>query len=295
MREGNERVVRPRLADAEFFWESDRRTTLASREAALREVVYQRGLGSLYDKSRRTGALGQWLARDARCRRRARRARRVARQVRPRDRHGRRVSRAAGHHGPLLRALRRRAGERFAARSASSTSRASPATACRATPLGQILAVADKLDTLAGVFSIGKKPSGNRDPFGLRRAALGVVRILIECGLDIDLKALIAEAVRRSRRASSTRSSSAEELYAFIGDRLRRYFLDREEGSRPRRSTPSWCGSPRHWSTSTGGSPPCRPLPGSNRPRAWRRPTSASPTSCRQAGDPEGLTVKKKL
>jgi glycyl-tRNA synthetase beta chain len=60
---------------------------------------------------------------------------------------------------------------------------------------GQVLAVADKLETLAGVFTIGKTPSGNRDPFGLRRAALGVIRILIECALDLDLKAMIDAAM----------------------------------------------------------------------------------------------------
>ena len=95
-----------------------------------------------------------------------------------------------------------------------------------ATVEGRVLAVADKLDTLAGVFSIGKKPSGNRDPFGLRRAALGVVRILIECDLDIDLKAAIHGAADMQPEGKLSGDALAEELYSFITDRLRRYFLD---------------------------------------------------------------------
>ena len=93
---------------------------------------------------------------------------------------------------------------------------------------GRILAVADKLDTLAGVFVIGKKPSGTRDPFGLRRAAVGLVRILIECGIDLDLKDLISQAVEAQPKGQDALAQHCEELYAFITERLRRYFLDRD-------------------------------------------------------------------
>ena len=95
---------------------------------------------------------------------------------------------------------------------------------------GQILAVADKVDTLAGIFSIDKKPSGNRDPFGLRRAALGIVRILVERGLDVDLKALLARALDAQPDGQTDKSELAADLYAYITDRLRRYFLDRDPG-----------------------------------------------------------------
>ena len=113
-------------------------------------------------------------------------------------------------------------GEQYLPRFAGDTLPASAA--------GQMLAVADKLDTLAGVFSIGKKPSGNRDPFGLRRAALGIVRILVECGLDVDLKAMLAVAVSAQPKSKSDPEQLVADLYAFIGDRLRRYFLDRDAG-----------------------------------------------------------------
>ena len=96
--------------------------------------------------------------------------------------------------------------------------------------VGQAVAVADKLDTLAGVFSIGKKPTGNRDPFGLRRAALGVIRILIECGLDVDLRKLLAKAVSEQPKGKLDNEALIEDLYHFISDRLRRYFLDRDSG-----------------------------------------------------------------
>ena len=96
------------------------------------------------------------------------------------------------------------------------------------TAAGQILAVADKLDTLTGVFTIGKKPSGNRDPFGLRRAALGIVRVIVECGLDVDLKALIATAVEAQPAGKLDKDELAAELYTYISERLRRYFLDRD-------------------------------------------------------------------
>ena len=94
---------------------------------------------------------------------------------------------------------------------------------------GRILAVADRMDTLAGIFALGKKPSGNRDPFGLRRAALGIIRILIECGLDLDLKALIATAVEL-QPATRNGTNMQDDLYVFITERLRRYFLDRDPG-----------------------------------------------------------------
>ena len=99
-----------------------------------------------------------------------------------------------------------------------------------ASEAGQVLALAEKVDALAGVFSLGKKPSGNRDPFGLRRAALGVVRILIERGIDIDLKGLIACAVAEQPEGKIAADELAADLYGFITDRLRRYFLDRDTG-----------------------------------------------------------------
>jgi len=129
-----------------------------------------------------------------------------------------------------------------------------------------LLAVADKLDTLAGVFSLGKKPSGNRDPFGLRRAALGIVRILIEGGLDIDLKALISVAVAAQPQGKLDNQEIAADVYRFITDRLRRYFLDRDSGLK----TETFDAVMVRQQLSLG----------SSRPRALLPPISASQTYC---------------
>ena len=229
VRDGNERVIRPRLADAAFFLDSDRRQTLSSRNAGLRDVIYQRGLGSLHDKSRRTGALAGWLAATLEHDKgQAERAAELAKCdllsgmvgefPELQGTMGRYYALADGEPEVVAEAI----GEHYRPRFAGDDL---PITA-----LGQLLAVADKLDTLAGVFSIGKTPSGNRDPFGLRRAALGVVRILIECGVDIDLKALITAAVEQQPKGKIENDVLAADLYAFISDRLRRYFLDRDAG-----------------------------------------------------------------
>ncbi|MEJ2297372.1 MAG: glycine--tRNA ligase subunit beta, partial [Woeseiaceae bacterium] len=225
---GNERVIRPRLADAAFFWETDRRQTLESRTESLRDVVYQRGLGSLFDRCQRIARLAEWLAdeldADAAIAGRAARLSKcdlltgmvgefpelqglMGRYYALSDDEPRAVADAIGEHY-----LPRFAGDELPESTA-----------------GQILAVAEKLDTLAGIFSIGKKPSGNRDPFGLRRAALGIVRILVERSIDIDLKESIRRAVAEQPPGKIDADELAAELYDFIADRMRRYFLDRDD------------------------------------------------------------------
>jgi glycyl-tRNA synthetase beta chain len=227
VRSGNERVIRPRLADAAFFWDADRRTPLAARQESLREVVYQRGLGSLFDKAARTAKLAAEIA--------------VALDIDPSS-----VQRAAalakcdlvtGMVGefPELQGIM----GRYYALADGEPPAVAEAIAEHYLPRfsgdvlpasvgGQLLAVADKIDTLAGVFAIGKKPSGNRDPFGLRRAALGVIRILIECDLDLDLKTLLTSAIEAQPKATDDEADLAAELYTFISERLRRYFLDHD-------------------------------------------------------------------
>ncbi len=227
--EGNERVIRPRLADAAFFWDSDRKKTLAAREEALRDVVYQAGLGSLFDRSQRIARIGAFLARDlgadeAAVERAATLAKcdlltgMVGEFPDLQGIMGRYYALSDGEPEAVADAI----AEQYLPRFAGDELPASDA--------GQILAVAEKMDALAGVFSLGKKPSGNRDPFGLRRAALGIVRILIERSLDIDLRSLIAHAVGEQPQGKIDRGELADELYGFITDRLRRYFLDRDTG-----------------------------------------------------------------
>ena len=226
---GNERVIRPRLADAAFFWDNDRRTPLAGRRDALREVVFQRGLGSLADKSARVSAIAGWIATSL-------------------DIDASNVQRAAelskcdlltGIVGefPDLQGLM---GKYYAALDGEPAAVADaigehyhPRFSGDSLPAsldGQLLAMADRLDTLAGTFAIGKKLSGNRDPFGLRRAALGVIRLLVECDLDVDLKGMIAMAVEVQPQGKFDPEEIRAALYSFISERLRRYFLDRDAG-----------------------------------------------------------------
>jgi glycyl-tRNA synthetase beta chain len=227
--EGNERVIRPRLADAAFFWDSDRKKTLASREDALRDVVYQAGLGSLFDRSQRIARIGEWLARELEVDEKA--VGRAASLAKCdlltgmvgefpdlQGTMGRYYALADGEPAAVADAIAEQYLPRFAGDDLP------------ASDTGQIVAVAEKVDALAGVFSLGKKPSGNRDPFGLRRAALGIVRILIERSIDIDLKALIAFAVDQQPKGKIAADELSADLYGFVTDRLRRYFLDRDAG-----------------------------------------------------------------
>ena len=229
VRDGNERVIRPRLADAAFFWSSDRQKSLAARRDALQDVVYQQGLGSLADRSERVASIAKWLAStlgvDAEGVVRAAQLSKcdlltgmVGEFPELQGTMGRYYAAADGENEDVATAI----GEQYLPRFAGDSLPRSPA--------GQLLAVADKLDTLAGIFALGKKPSGNRDPFGLRRAALGVVRILIEAGVDVDLKALLAEAVKAQPKGKLDLQALNDELYAFVSDRLRPYFQDRDPG-----------------------------------------------------------------
>lgn len=229
VRDGNERVIRPRLADAAFFWDSDRQRTLASRVDNLRDVVYQQGLGSVFEKSQRVAALSTWIAEktDADASSAARAAElakcdlvtgMVGEFPELQGIMGGYYAAADGEDEAVSVAIADQYRPRFAGDGLPSSR------------VGQIVAVADKIDTLAGVFSLGKKPSGNRDPFGLRRSALGVVRVMIEGGLDVDLNALIAEAVRLQPKGKLDAEDVSDALYTFITDRLRSYFLDRDSG-----------------------------------------------------------------
>jgi len=229
VRDGNERVIRPRLADAAFFWDNDRRKALTTRQEALRDVVYQRGLGSLYDKSTRTAEIASWIA--GRLGMDSSQVERAAALCKCdlltgmvgefpdlQGTMGRYYAISDGESDVVATAI----GEHYQPRFAGD--------ALPDTDDGRMLAMADKLDTLAGIFTIGKKPSGNRDPFGLRRAALGIIRLSIECGLDLDFKELIARALELQPAGKEDPEELRGSLYTFITDRLRRYFLDRDPG-----------------------------------------------------------------
>ncbi len=229
VRDGNERVVRPRLADAAFFWEADQHSALSSRTDALKNVVYQKSLGTLHDKSVRVAALATMLAEQvganielvtrasvlAKC---DLLTGMVGEFPELQGVMGRYYATASGEAPGVCQAI----GEQYL-----------PAFAGDVLPesvTGQILAVADRLDTLAGIFLLGKKPTGNRDPFGLRRAALGLVRILIEKNLDIDLSGAVVAASAQQPIATEDRNENCDALYDYIIERLRGYIVDGNKG-----------------------------------------------------------------
>jgi glycyl-tRNA synthetase beta chain len=225
VRDGNERVVQPRLADAAFFWDQDRRASLESRRDALKDIVYQKGLGSLAGKSDRVAPLSAAIAGALRIdaspvERAALLAKcdlltgMVGEFPELQGIMGRYYAIDSGETSAVSDAI----GEQYLPRFAGDSLPESPA--------GQALAIADKLDTLAGVFSLGRKPSGNRDPFGLRRMALGIVRIVVEKKLDLDLVALIEVAARLQPAQARKSAGLGDEIYDFILERMRAYYVD---------------------------------------------------------------------
>ncbi|MGA2365586.1 MAG: glycine--tRNA ligase subunit beta [Steroidobacteraceae bacterium] len=228
IRAGNERVVRPRLADAEFFWQQDRRQSLAARLTDLAAVTFQAQLGSQAQRTARIEALAAAIAAsigaDVAASRRAALLCKcdlltamVGEFPELQGVMGRYYALADGEAGAVAEAIR----EHYLPRGAGD---ALPASA-----LGDALALADKLDTLAGIFAIGHKPSGTRDPFGLRRAAIGVVRIVLEHRLELDLVALLehAAALQPVANANPRAADSAMEIYDFLLERLRAQYLER--------------------------------------------------------------------
>ena len=198
VREGNERVVRPRLADAAFFWDQDRKRPLASLRDALNAVTFHVKLGSLGDKTRRVRTLaGEIAAVGNKERAETERAAElckcdlltamVGEFPELQGIMGTYYALADGETPEVAVAIR----EHYLPRGAGD--------GLPETHPGLAVAIADKLDTLAGIFAIGEKPTGTKDPLGLRRAAIGVLRILIETGLDLDLRHFITRAVELAR------------------------------------------------------------------------------------------------
>jgi glycyl-tRNA synthetase beta chain len=227
VRAGNERVVRPRLADAAFFWDQDRRQPLHAWYRGLDAVTFQAQLGSLGDKTRRVQHIAAVIAPAAGAdpARTARAAElckcdllsaMVGEFPELQGTMGRYYASADGEHEEVAEAIR----EHYLPRGAGD---ALPATAA-----GSALALADKLDTLAGIFALGQKPSGTKDPFGLRRAAIGLLRIVLERRIEVDLPDLIEIAVRQQPVAevASRAAEVAREIDGYIIERLRAQYLE---------------------------------------------------------------------
>ncbi len=220
--EGNQRVVRPRLADAQFFFETDKKTTLASRVPQLASVVYHNQLGTQGERILRLQALAADIASlIAADRAQAERAAglmkadlvtlMVGEFPELQGTMGRYYALNDGETAAVAAACDEHYKPRFAG---DTLPGAGVATAC---------ALADKLETLAGLFGIGQLPTGDKDPFALRRHALGVLRIVMEQKLSVPLSALIAAAFKAVQGKAK---DASVELTAFIYDRLRGVLRD---------------------------------------------------------------------
>lgn len=242
VREGNERVIRPRFADAEFFWTQDRKQPLAKRVDQLGTIVFQKQLGTLLDKTRRVAKLAEHIAAQlGGDKLMALRAAELCKCDLMTDMvfeftelqgiMGRYYAKHDGEPAEVANALDDYYKPRFAGDSLPDTI------------TSQALAIADRLDTLTGIFAIGQTPTGDKDPFALRRAALGVLRIIIEQKLDLDLHSLIAEAAGQHDKAIKAKDAVTS-VFAFMLDRLNAYYKD--QGIRHDVSDAVLCLQPHH-------------------------------------------------
>ncbi|MEQ9813419.1 MAG: glycine--tRNA ligase subunit beta [Azospirillaceae bacterium] len=224
---GNERVLRARLSDAKFFWDQDRQASLSSKAPRLRQITFHEKLGTMDEKVDRIQALAVWLARRVpgadldRVRSAARLAKAdlvtgmVGEFPELQGIMGRYYALNDGEHAEVAEAV------------AEHYSPLGPNDVCPTRPVSVAVALADKLDTLVGFWSIGEKPTGSRDPYALRRAALGVIRLILENGLRLSLTEAIEQA---QLQIGSPEPGARRDLLDFFADRLK--VILREQGVR---------------------------------------------------------------
>lgn len=219
---GNERVIRPRLSDAAFFFETDKKTRLADRVDKLDNIIFQKQLGSLKDKTERmisiAGALSKHIGASEEL---AERAALLSKTdlitdmvLEFSDMQGIAGSYYAIHDGEkeeVASALAQQYWPKFAGDRLPETP-----TACA-------LGLADRLDTLVGIFGIGQPPTGSKDPFALRRASLAVLRILVEKGLDLDLRECLELAAKQYPDSVIAEGSTAR-VFDYMVERFRAWF-----------------------------------------------------------------------
>lgn len=223
---GNEKVIRPRLADAAFFYDTDRKRTLASRIPQLESVVFQQQLGTLADKARRSSAIASYIAEkiggDVT---HAQRAVALAKCDLVTEMvlefpelqgiMGRYYAEQDGEPADVAQALEEQYLPRFA-------TDAIPHSAT-----GKALALADRLDTLVGIFGIGQRPTGAKDPFALRRASIGVLNILVKGELNLDLRELLGVAAEEYQDLPKA-EGLVDDVLTYMLDRFRAW--GQEEG-----------------------------------------------------------------
>jgi glycyl-tRNA synthetase beta chain len=226
IQEGNQRVIRPRLSDAMFFWQQDAKHRLEDRLDGLKQVVFQNQLGSMYDKSERVARLAELIAieieGDPEL---AHRAGLLSRC----DLMTNMVFEFPDMQGVMGRYQAQRDGEDPELAEAMDEFYMPRFSGDRLpqTRTGIAISLAEKLDTLIGIFGIGQRPTGDKDPYALRRAALGALRIIREHSLTLHLRRLL-EAVTESMAESITEPDVANAVYSFMLERLKGIYL--EEG-----------------------------------------------------------------
>lgn len=223
---GNERVIRPRLADAQFFYNADLKVSLQVRRESLKKIIFQSELGSVYDKTVRVAALAKALAPI------------VGAEITLAGRAGELcksdlVSEMVGEFDDLQGVM----GRYYALNDGEDSAVAEalmeqylPRFAgdhIPATDVGAALALADRLDTLVAIFSIGQRPSGSRDPFALRRASLGILRIIIERNIDLDLKQAITTAAQELALKGGL-EELCEQVLTYVIERFKAWYRDED-------------------------------------------------------------------
>lgn len=219
VRDGNERVIRPRLADAKFFWEQDKKQNLDQFNKGLKTLVYQKKLGTVYDKTQRVAnlavQLGELINADkAQVKRAAILAKAdlntemVGEFPKLQGVMGKYYAQEAGEAANVAQAIEDHYKPRYSGDVLPTSAES------------QALALADRLDTLMGIFAVGEKPSGAKDPYGLRRAAIAVLRIIIDKALNLDLEKSLQLAAQQYP-AELQANSVITDVFDYIMARLR--------------------------------------------------------------------------
>ena len=229
VKHGNERVIRPRLSDSAHFWKTDLETDFSVWSQKLESVVFQEKLGTTADKSKRVSWLAgeiasslngntEWAIRTGLISKCDLMSDMVGEFPDLQGLMGRYYAEHHNEPGEVAKALEEQYLPRFAG------------DKIPATITGQAVAIADKLDTLVGIFGIGQAPTGAKDPFALRRAALGCLRIMIEAKLDLNLKDLLQKAAKNYVDKTSE-PDVVDQVFDYMLERLKGYYLDRDVSS----------------------------------------------------------------
>ena len=224
IKRGNEKVIYPRLADAAFFYKRDSAQSLSDYQAQLADIIYQKQLGTLHDKSARVAsvavAIAEQIGIDTEATHRAALLAKcdlvtsmVGEFPELQGVMGKYYARLSGEDEQVAVAIDEHYKPRFAGDTLPSEG------------VGQVLSLAEKIDTLVGIFAIGQAPTGDKDPFGLRRAAIGLLRILVECEMEIDIREYLDKSAREYTILESA-PECVEDVLEFVMQRMKRYYLD---------------------------------------------------------------------